>query len=165
MTLALHGATAAIHDFVAGRAGDFDEVRTLLQAQNAAVVLTSVTRSNARNLAALAQWLLVHRNRIERWCLRWPGPSLQGLAMPRLGMVAPRMLHAAELARRGGLQVVTHGLPICALGPYVAHREPGPAQAYAGICEGCCVQAACEGVPSQYLETFPRDLELRPQNT
>ena len=161
MTLALHGATATIHDHVAGRKGDYDEMLTRLLRVNAAHVRTTVTRSNARSLAALAQWLLTRRQHVDSWSLQWPGPCGAGLAMPRLGIVAPRVLHAAELARRGGLRVTTRGLPACVLGPHVQHREPIAPRTYVQACEGCSARATCEGVPAQYTLTFARDLELR----
>lgn len=159
--LQLHGSTAAVHDYVVGRDGDFDTVRAALKSSSASTVLTFVTRANTHVLATLGQWLLEQRAHVASWVLRWPGPRRPGLALPRLGLVAPRVLHAAELARRGGLRVSTEGLPPCVLGPHARHRTPTPATAFATVCEGCSARPQCEGVPAEYLTAFGEDLELR----
>lgn len=161
--LAVHGPSARVHASVPGR--EFDDVKAAFEAADVVTVETAVTRSNARSLGALAQWLLrMHRGtRIERWTLCWPGTSPAGLSLPRLGMVTPRVLHAAELARRGGLTVETRGLPPCVLGPHARHAAAGvDVGAFAERCEGCGVRKRCGGVPRGYLEEFGRDLELRP---
>ncbi len=159
MKLGLHGASAAVHDHVAGVAGDFDDVCAQLRGATTAEVTTHVTRANARSLAELAQWL--GRHSVEQWRLVWPGPQADGLALPRLGMVAPRMLHAAAVGRQVGLIVETVGLPPCVLGPHAEHRRPTEARAFAEVCKACSARASCQGVPAAYLEHFERDLELR----
>ncbi len=163
MLLHLHGPTAAVHDHVAGRTGDFDVVLAALRAAAHVDVRTQVTRANTRSLAALAQWLAepARRTKVRRWTLAWPGSGRPGLSLPRLGMVAPRTLHAAALARQAGLDVVTAGLPPCVLGPHAAFAVPVDPRAYAEICAGCDARASCPGVPRAYLEAFGRDLELR----
>jgi len=162
VNIALFGATAAVHDHVAG-SGDFDAVFAQLEAAASVVVTTGVTRSNAHSLAALAQFLFEPRRRakIESWTLVWPGPQPEGLALPRLGMVAPRVLHAAALGRKGGLTVFTAGLPTCVLGPHATFATPTQARAYAPPCDACPSRTGCPGVPAAYLEAFGRDLELR----
>ena len=157
--VSLHGASAHVHASVPD-AEDFDRQRQQLQTR--ARVETAVTRSNARNLAALAQWLVERRTHVERWTLYWPGPAPTGQSLPRLALVVPRVLHAAEFARRGGITVTTRGIPPCVLGPHAAHHEPSPERAFAPRCEACRSRASCPGVPAAYLDAFARDLELRP---
>ena len=162
MNITLFGATAAVHDHVAG-SGDFDAVCAQLEAASTLEVTTGVTRSNARSLAALAQFLTEPRRRakIQRWTLSWPGPQSPGLALPRLGMVTPRVLHAAALARREGLVVFTEGLPSCVLGPHANHAARVDPRAHASVCKTCSRRTACPGVPEAYITAFDRDLELR----
>lgn len=165
MTLALHGATAAIHDHVAGQSGDYDVVVASLRAASGADVVSAVTRANVRNLAGLARWLSEpsRRRSVRSWTLVWPGSQLPGLSQPRLGMVTPRVLHAATIARQAGLEVRTSGLPACVLGPHAEFAaEATTPRAYAEVCGGCDARAGCPGVPQAYLESFGRDLELRP---
>lgn len=163
MTLRLHGPTAAVHDHITGGRGDFDQVMADLQQAEHTEVITEVTRTNVRNLAALARWLTepVRAAKVTRWTLVWPGAQAPGLSLPRLGMVAPRILHAAALARKAGLEVATAGLPLCVLGPHAQFTAPGDPRAYASVCEGCDVRGQCPGVPAAYLQDFGRDLELR----
>lgn len=163
MTVQLHGASAVVHDHVAGIVGDFDVVLRMIEDAASTEVVTAVVRSNARNLATLAQWLIAprQRDRVTSWTLRWPGPSRIGLALPRLGLIAPRVLHAAQLARRGGLTVRTRGLPVCILGPHARHSEPSPVTAFDGRCERCSARERCGGVPQEYLDAYAADLELR----
>lgn len=163
MTLALHGTSAAIHDHVAGQPGDYDAVVAALRATEPVEVVSAVTRANVRNLAELARWLSepsLSRS-VRLWTLVWPGSQLPGLSQPRLGMVTPRVLHAATIARQAGLEVLTSGLPPCVLGPHAAFAAEATSRAYAGVCRGCDARATCPGVPQPYLETFGRDLELR----
>lgn len=167
MTLALHGATAAIHDHVAAAPGDYDRVIALLRASDAADVVSGVTRANVRNLAALARWLVEPgvREKVRSWTLRWPGPGRPGLSPSRLGMVAPRVLHAANLARQAGLNAQTSGLPACVLGPHAEFAGVAPPQpdgkTYGEACDGCRARTSCPGVPPAYLDAFAADLELR----
>ncbi|MGH1345333.1 MAG: hypothetical protein ACRBN8_27470 [Nannocystales bacterium] len=163
MTLALHGATAAIHDHVAGQPGDYDEAISTLRAAAAVEIVSLVTRANVRNLAGLARWLSGPplREKVRRWTLTWPGPQRHGLSPSRLGMVAPRVLHAASIARRAGLLVRTSGLPACVLGPHAEFAAPSTSHTFAEVCEGCDARPACPGVPESYLESFGKDLELR----
>ena len=171
MNIALFGATAAVHDHVdhvehvehVVGARDFDAVCAQLEAGPPVVVTTGVTRSNARNLAAIAQFLSAPRRRpkVAAWTLAWPGPQPKGLALPRLAMVAPRVLHAAALGRKGGLTVFTAGLPLCVLGPHTTFAAPTDPRAYGPPCDTCPSKTGCSGVPAAYLEAFGRDLELR----
>ena len=163
MTLALHGATAAIHDHVAGQPGDYDVAVAALRAAVEIEVATQVTRANVRNLAGLARWLTGPslRGKVRLWTLLWPGPQSPGRSQSRLGMVTPRVLHAASIARQQGLEVLTSGLPTCVLGPHAEFATAATPAAYAEVCRGCDARAACPGVPKAYLESFTRDLELR----
>lgn len=163
MTLALHGASAAVHDHVAGRAGDYDVVVAALRVAEQIEVVSQVTRSNARDLAGLARWLLepTRRAKVRRWTLLWPGTQPDGLAHSRLGMVTPRVLHTAAMARQAGLEVRTSGLPTCVLGPHAEFAVTTTPRAFAEVCDGCNARAMCPGVPEAYLESFERDLELR----
>lgn len=163
MTLHLHGATATLHDHVARAVGDFDVVRSAIDDGNDLVLETAVVRANVRSLGELARWLLAprRRSRIASWTLVWPGPQPEGLSVPRLGMAAPRVLHAAHVARQGGLTVSTRGLPPCVLGPHAPHAVRGSTLAFADPCRACSSRARCDGVPSHYLDAFAADLELR----
>lgn len=156
----VHGSTADLHAFVDDGARSFDALCQSLDGSTPSVVTTDVGRANLRNLAELAHWLL-DRN-VRAWRLRWPARSPEGLAPPRLGLAVPYMLHAAELARRGGLQTWLEGVPTCGLGPHFAARLPSPARAFAAACRDCTARADCCGVPPRYLEWFRDDLELRP---
>jgi len=160
--LRLHGASAAVHDHVVGTPGDFDEVCARLYGARAMELRTGVTRANVRSLAVLAEWIAERGFRIARWTLAWPGPQPAGLALPRLGLVAPRVLHAAALGRRRGLIVVTEGLPPCVLGPHAEHGRRVEARAWGDVCKACPSRARCDGVPQHYLEQFAGDLELHP---
>ena len=163
MTFALHGATAAIHDHVAGQLGDYDLVVAALRAAVNVEVETQVTRANARNLAGLAHWLCGPslRGKVRLWTLAWPGPQSPGLSQSRLGIVTPRVLHAAAIAGQEGLEVLPSGLPACVLGPHAEFAAAATSRAYAEVCGGCDHRAACPGLPKAYLESFARDLELR----
>lgn len=163
MKLALHGSSATVHDHVAGRAGDYDVVIATLQEAARVEVVSQVTRANARDLAALARWLSepIRRGKVGHWTLLWPGTQQPGLSISRLGMVTPRVLHAAAMARTSGLEVVTSGLPPCVLGPHAEFAAAASPRAYAEVCNACTAKAGCPGVPQPYLEAFGRDLELR----
>lgn len=163
MTIQLHGASAAVHDHVAGVVGDFDVVRQAIDVAESTEVITAVVRSNVRSLAGLAQWLTAPRQRarVAVWTLTWPGPRRTGLALPRLGLIAPRILHAAQLARLGGLAVRTHGLPLCVLGPHARHAVLRTTEAFDERCDRCSARPRCDGVPRDYLDAYAADLELR----
>ena len=163
MTVQLHGASAAVHDHVVGTAGDFDAVRLAIDEADSIEVITAVVRSNVRSLAGLAQWLVApaRRHRITSWTLTWPGPTREGLALPRLGLIAPRVLHAAQLARKTGLDVRTRGLPLCVLGPHAQFSVRGSVAAFGDRCQGCTGRERCDGVPPDYLDVFAADLEFR----
>ena len=163
MKLALHGSSATVHDHVAGRAGDYDVAIAALRRAERVEVLSQVTRANVRELAGLARWLAepARRGKVGRWTLHWPGTQQPGLSQSRLGMVAPRILHAAAMARKAGLEVLTSGLPTCVLGPHAEFAAAATSRAYAEVCNACAARATCPGVPQPYLESFGRDLELR----
>lgn len=163
MTVHLHGASATVHDHVAGVVGDFDVARQAIDDAESTEVITAVVRSNARSLAGLAQWLIAsrQRDRVTAWTLTWPGPRRTGLALPRLGLIAPRVLHAAQLARLGGLVVRTRGLPLCVLGPHARHAVHRTAAAFDERCDRCNARPRCAGVPRDYLDAYAADLELR----
>ncbi|MCR9165694.1 MAG: hypothetical protein ACE37F_08070 [Nannocystaceae bacterium] len=163
MTVQLHGASASVHDHVAQADGDFDGACEAIRTGDAVDVVTAVTRANVRNLAALAQWLIAPEQRphLASWTMLWPPPQPVGLAIPRLGMVAPRVLHAAALARRAGLVVKTRGLPPCVLGPHVQHSVRDTVMDFAEPCIACAARGRCDGVPRAYIDAFAADLELR----
>ncbi|MEM6293854.1 MAG: hypothetical protein AAGA54_21440 [Myxococcota bacterium] len=158
-SIEVFGATGALHDAIAGVPGDFDLRVAALESSPDALVVTGVTRSNARHLDALVPWL--HARGVRRWTQRWPGPVAAGSGPSRLGLVVPRMLHAAVLATRTGLQVRLLGIPPCLLGPHrhlAGPPEPVDAPWRCGICPG---ESSCSGVPGSYGRWYHRDLELR----
>ncbi|MCA9606956.1 MAG: hypothetical protein KC619_15220, partial [Myxococcales bacterium] len=163
----LHGARAEVHDWVAGREGDFREALDTLQRARGLrlrlTVWTRLTRSNARVLGEIPS-LIKARGAID-WVIVFP--STEGLAppftrvVPRYGMAIPAALAALEAARRRGLGTRIAGAPRCVLGHFASRAIPSPTRSYARSCAGCPSKAGCPGTDAAYLARFGAG-ELRP---
>jgi MoaA/NifB/PqqE/SkfB family radical SAM enzyme len=166
--LSLHGPSARAHDYHTGAAGSFATLAAVAsEAARSAVrlvVTTVLTRSNYRELDAIAAWLAAHR--VEAWSIavaRTAGHARTGFdrLTPRLSLALPFALRALELARRHRITAMMHDAPLCLLGPHRVHGRRYAPRAFAPRCEGCAARAVCAGVDSRYLERFG-DGELRP---
>lgn len=165
--LALHGASAAVHDHVEG-AGSHAATLSVLDHARAGgltvVVSSALTRSTARSLGALPSWLSEHG--VAGWLVEVPrvgarrGPRFDA-TYPRLAMALPHALHAIERARRMGLLAWVRGAPWCLLGPYVQRALPEAPRTYSARCEGCGARPRCSGIDAAYLTRFAGD-ELSP---
>ncbi len=159
------GATAAVHDAVAGRAGAFDELQRGLQAARPAgiplVVSMVLVAANAGDLRAVATQCL---DRGERLTLRMPvldtgavAPRFPALLVPlndvrrRLNADLPLYLRALDLVC---------DLPLCAAPPALRSRvttspsRPARFRAHPATCDRCALVASCPGVDTVYVETF-----------
>lgn len=163
----LHGARAEVHDWVAGREGDFREALDTIQRARAlglrVTVWTRLTRSNARVLGELPSLLKARGAR--EWLIVFP--STEGIdppftrVVPRFGMAIPAALAAIEAARRRGLTARIEGAPRCVLGHFADRATPSAPRTYAVTCDDCPSRARCPGVDADYLTRFGAG-ELRP---
>lgn len=164
LAVRLEGARPEVHDHHAGE-GSFARALAVLAAIRAhglePVAVTTVTRSNARDLRALAS--LLRARGCARWVIRWPVVDQAVDAevdvpftarVPRFGLAVPAVLAAAQDARARGLEVALEGFPRCALGPFAALARPTPPRAYAAPCRACQARPSCPGVDPVYLERF-----------
>lgn len=162
--LSLHGL-AATHDYHTGVTGSFTESTAGLVAAHTAgltVAVTSVlTRSNARSLNELVQWLAVRG--VAAWCIAVPVSAgrLENTfdrVFPRLAMALPWALRALAVAERHGLSAWIDGAPLCLLGPYAKRSLPGSSpRSYAEVCSACPAQSWCPGLDARYLTRFGGD--------
>ncbi|MEZ4453787.1 MAG: radical SAM protein [Nannocystaceae bacterium] len=166
--LSIHGPDAAIHDHHVGVAGAHARATEALQEARRlglrVVVLTVLTRSNFRHLAAMPDWLVGHG--VAAWTIAAPRAAGRALldferVIPRLGMALPHALHALEVAARRRLPAWIEGAPHCLLGPYRGRDLGGAARSFAAACEGCPARDGCPGVDPVYLARFAGD-ELGP---
>lgn len=165
--LALHGASAEVHEHVMGE-GSFAATTAAVAHARAAgltvAVSSALTRSTARSLGELPRWLAAHG--AGGWLVEVPrvgearGPNFDAV-YPRLAMGVPYALHALEAARRLGLWAWVRGAPLCLLGPYAPRALPEAPRAYGPTCDGCPARARCGGVDAVYLARFAGD-ELSP---
>jgi hypothetical protein len=157
----IHGA-AAVHEHITGVAGS--HARAVATLTPATFVHTTITRSNFRELSALAGWL--HAQGIRRWRLHMAQATGRFAAdprpwLPRLGMAVPHALAAIDRARRLGMVAELAAVPRCLVGPHDAWLDRGPARAFGERCEQCAVRSTCDGVDAWYLARFG-ERELRP---
>ncbi|MGB1012761.1 MAG: radical SAM protein [Nannocystaceae bacterium] len=163
--LSLHGPNAAVHDYHTGVEGSFTAlVATLGLAATRklpTVVVTVLTRSNARVLAGIPRLLQQHR--VSAWLIRVPrvagraGSRFDAL-VPRLAMAIPSALHALSIAQRQRLNTILDGTPLCLLGPYAHLAIAGDgAGSYPTSCGDCSVRARCPGFDPHYLARFHGD--------
>lgn len=168
--LSLHGGSAAAHDYHTGVPGSFVSVVAALSAARAldldVVILTVLTRSNARGLAELAQ--LLASRRASAWCITVPrvrgrASELFDRVVPRLGVAMPFALHAMQVAESLQLPVFVRGAPLCVLGPFARRAIAEQPRAFGGACDGCSARPSCAGVEPEYLARFEGD-ELSPRD-
>lgn len=163
--VALHGPTAAAHEYHTGEAGSFTRaLDALASAQlegSAATVTTWITRSSFRVLADMVP--LLHERGASEWQLEIPivGPEAFDRVAPRLALALPYALHAIDRARKIGLDAFVRGAPLCLLGPFARFALPSEPRAYGEPCTRCAARAECCGVEQAYLDRFHGD-ELRP---
>ncbi len=165
--LALHGASAEVHEHVAGEGSFAATMVAVTNARSAGIVVvasTALTRSTARSLGELPKWLMARG--AAGWLVEVPrvgearGPNFDAV-YPRLAMGVPYALHALEAARRLGLLAWVRGAPRCLLGPYAPRALPEAPRAYGPMCDACPARARCGGVDAAYLARFAGD-ELSP---
>lgn len=129
------------------------------------MVDTTVTRSNLHGLTALGRWLA--ERGVAGWGVTLARTSDSRLAkrtLPSLGLAAPRVLHALEAARSGGVEPFVRAFPLCVLGPFARWTVP-PGEAgsapTAEPCDDCAARAACPGISPLQRSRFGVS-ELRP---
>lgn len=166
MSLALHGASAPVHDYHTGRPGSFEEtlrrIDSVREVGQPVVVRTVLSRSTFRVLSDMPP--LLRSRSVAAWVVVVPragdGLGFERL-VPRLAMALPFALHALARAERMSLPAWIEGAPLCLLGPYARRALPTEARAYGEPCDRCSVRARCPGVDPAYLSRFG-DSELRP---
>ncbi len=185
VAIALHGATAAVHDWHTATPGSFRRVvaaaRQAVAAGLPVRVGVVVTRANAMQLGALAD--LAHgrgASSIRMVLCREEGAAVADARMlvPRWSVAAEALIPAAERASQHGLDLEVAGLPPCLAGElrplladgpsvhqadrvYVAGEVAREARAYPAPCHGCALRASCPGVDAAYLRRWGAG-ELRP---
>ena len=162
--LSIHGAEPAVHDYHTGVDGSLRASLAAMAALRAngitVVVTTVVTRSNFRNLAAIAR--LVGARGVPAWLLAMPrvagrAASAFDRVVPRLGLAVPFALHAMEAARAAGVATWIRGAPLCLLGPFASRalaESNEERRAFGAPCERCDARSSCGGVESDYLQRF-----------
>lgn len=168
--LSLHGETAAVHDYHTGRPGSFSRVLAALVAARtvglSVFASTVITRSNARNLPAIAR-LLAARG-ADAWCMHVPRARGRAATSfdrvyPRLAIALPFALFSLEVAATTRLPAYLRGAPLCLLGPLATRALPSPPRAHGDACAACPARAVCPGVEPEYLARFSGD-ELSPRD-
>jgi MoaA/NifB/PqqE/SkfB family radical SAM enzyme len=184
---ALHGPTAALHDWLTRAPGSFAQTVTgirNLRAMGQHVLTNSVVvRANHRNLPQLAR-LLVHLDVAQfQFAFVHPvgtaGENLTAV-VPRMALVAPYLARALQVGRDAGLPVFTEAVPYCVLPGYedcvVESRIPRTRVVDAGVtvedyrayrleqgklkgprCPECAWFDPCEGPWREYPETYGFD--------
>ncbi len=163
LTVALHGARAEVHDWVAGAPGGFRDALAALAAGRSLGlelrVTTRLTRSNARVLGELPR--LLRARAVRRWVVTLDDGPLDTAVHPRLGMAAPSALAAIHAARGLGVEAFLAGLPRCVMGRFHDRAWPIAPRRHPAVCDGCAARARCPGLPEGYAERFGVG-ELRP---
>ena len=188
---ALHGPTAALHDWLTRAPGSFAQtvtgIRNLRSMGQHVLTNSVVVRANFRNLVPLAR-LLVHLDVAQfQFAFVHPVGSVADAftaTVPRMALVAPHLMAALQVGRDGGRPVFTEAVPYCILPGYeecvVETRIPRTRVVDAGVtvedyrayrldqgklkgprCPGCVWFAECEGPWREYPETYGFD-ELEP---
>lgn len=153
--VALHGARAEVHDWVAGEPGAYRRaIATLTTGRSLGLqlaVYTSLTRSNARVLPELPR--LLRARAVRGWVVALP-ETLDTAIHPRLGMAMPSALAALAQAHTLGLDARVLGAPWCVLGTLRGLAAPSKPREYGARCEGCAARERCPGVTPDYLARF-----------
>ncbi|MGE0789846.1 MAG: hypothetical protein AB7S26_29505 [Sandaracinaceae bacterium] len=158
--IALHGATAPVHDWVARSEGDFARAMdALTRAGAGATVRTTLTRANARLLPELARLLGAHR--VARWIVGFPAEPFDTAVFARYALSMPSALLAIDRARADGIEAWLEDAPLCLMGRFRDRARTERRAAFGARCAGCEIASRCPGVPSAYLARFG-DAELVP---
>jgi len=125
---ALHGHIAALHDWLTGSPGSFDQTCAGIKNVKARgrYVLTNsvITRSNFRHLADLAR-LLVSLG-VDQYQLAFVHPVGSAGAhfdaiVPRLSMIEPYVKAGLTVGIKAGRSVMTEAIPYCFMGGFERH--------------------------------------------
>lgn len=157
LSVALHGARPAIHDWHTEDGSFAATLASLTTARSLGIptaVRTPITRSNARVLGELPP--LLRARDVRRWALSWPEAEGDDWTarVTRLGLGVPAALAAVARAESLGIEVRLCGIPLCVVGPYADRVVPSAPRAYGERCGGCRARAACGGVDAVYLARF-----------
>ncbi|MSQ03223.1 MAG: radical SAM protein [Myxococcales bacterium] len=185
VTLALHGTTAAVHDWHTATPGSFRRViaaaKQAIAAGLAVRIGVVVTRANSGQLAGMVDLgHAVGAGSMRMVLCREEGAAQLAARMlaPRWSVAAEALVPAAERARQHGLDLELAGLPPCLAGDlrplladgpsvrqadraYVAGAVTREAPAYPAPCQGCALAPSCPGVEAAYLRRWG-PAELRP---
>lgn len=182
VAVALHGASASIHEYLVGAPGAFRHtisgVRRCRDAGLTVRVHTVMCRSNLEQLPAIAH-LAIHSGATSH---RWIAARAQGAGLDHARSVVPRLdtlraplAAAIAIGHHARIEVETTGVPLCALpsrGAAAADRidthpvvrvappgfpEPPPTYRQGPPCAGCRLNQACIGVESHYAATWGWD--------
>lgn len=186
VALALHGPTAAVHDWLTGVPGSFKRVVTAARRGATAGlglrVNTVVTRTGAPVLAEtidLAAALGARSIRVHVGREEGAAAADARMLLPRWELVAEAVRAAAERARVGGVELEVLGLPPCVAPDLLAFlgdrrdivapdraaataASPPAARTWAAPCERCTLRPICPGVDAAYVRRWGTE-ELRPQ--
>lgn len=188
---ALHGPTAAIHDWLTRAPGSFGQttrgVRHLVALGQTVVTNSVVVRANVRNVPALARLLVGLRVHQFQFAFVHPvgtAGELVSATVPRLEIAAPYLIEGLRIGREAGLRVYTEAVPYCVLPGYedcvVEAHIPRTKVVDAGVtvedygayrlhegknkgpdCVRCRYDEVCEGPWREYPEQYGFG-ELRP---
>ncbi len=176
--VALHGASAAAHDWHTQVPGSFERAVQGIQHAVAAGlrvwVSTVVTRSNFRHLVEivdLAISLRAYGWRVRPAMLAAPRSTAFQQLVPRYELLAPHLQRACSRLASRRRRFVLKDVPPCVAGEYAAACAPGPTEEAAGLpsrpervervfgepCEACAARTACPGVPQSYARRYGWD--------
>lgn len=171
VVFALEDATPAGHDHVHGEG---DHARTMLALRDVldaglrTIVTSTLTRSSARSIGALARELT--RLRVTGWCVSLTRPddaTSAAAVVPSLGVTMPHVLRGAELASRGGVATFLSGFPRCVLGPYARWEITRSTIARGAPCDACHAREGCAGLTTIHRARFGsrelRTLDAKPE--
>ncbi|MCX7958478.1 MAG: radical SAM protein [Deltaproteobacteria bacterium] len=122
---ALHGHTAALHDFLTRSRGSFEQTVTgikNLKSLNQYVLTNSViTKSNFRHLPEIASLLV--RLGVDQYQFAFVHPVGTALeyferVVPRMKMVEPYVKKGLDIGIRAGKKVMTEAIPYCIMQGY-----------------------------------------------
>jgi len=124
---AVHGHTAALHDYLTTVAGSFEQtvrgIRNLAELGQRLVTNTVVTRSNFRHLPEIAR-LLVGLG-VEQYQLAFvhpvgsAGPDANFASIvPRFELLEPYLHRALDVGIEAGARVMTEAVPFCFMDGY-----------------------------------------------
>lgn len=181
---ALHGSTAALHDYLTGNEGSFLQtvtgIKNLKQLGQYVLTNTVITKPNYRDLPALAALLV--RLGVDQFQLAFvhvagTADANREWIIPRKALAEPWIKAALNIGVRAGKTVMTEAIPYCRMKgyeAYVAERiipettvfdAEGTIESYTRArldegkarreeCGKCVYHGACEGPWREYPEIF-----------